>query len=76
MWKNRSCPMSSPFHDDARGAYHLGFRLGNYPFVTGTRPAKGQQTDEQIDKLWRYRLAKPAYLSRESYTPDVQCLAL
>jgi hypothetical protein len=30
--------MSSPFPDDGRGVYHRFFRLGNYPFVTGTRP--------------------------------------
>jgi hypothetical protein len=35
--------MSSPFHDDGRGVYHLFFRLGNYPFVTGTRPIDFRQ---------------------------------
>src|SRR5215813_4270567 len=37
--KSWSCPMSSPFHDDGREVYHPFFRLGNYPFIGGTRPA-------------------------------------
>jgi hypothetical protein len=45
-WKNRSCPMWSPFHDDGKGVYHLCFRLGNYPFVTGIRPSR--QVDDHM----------------------------
>ncbi len=30
--------MSSPFHRDGEEVYHPFFRLGNYPFITGTRP--------------------------------------
>ena len=47
--------MLSPFHEDGRGIYHRCFRLGNYPFVTGSRPDTGMPENPLVKILQRPR---------------------